>query len=328
MSTTEPNIEVSERVNTMFETVAHPIRGSLLFYSLYYLAEVEGVAEAEFDFRQVRDAYLEGFWWYGIYAALSEVSNVNSRYLVEGRAVSQYNDRAEVRTRRNTEPRMLKSKDMEPEIRRLAGRDRAKFEILRELFFFAGGLDQATKGSEYDRPLVSSVMRRGESIADAVSHPIAFLEAVGSMFHKTQTIYEVQGGGPSLAKTTTHGQSGWLNDQWNGPGWAGIVDHLLRRDDLPATAWVDQSWSIQHNNNNWVDKIAFSGFDQRLAREIAPFPDRGGTDFAKDRNVLKALDHVLDLAREGEISEVLDWAEEYGNEVEINLRRWRRVLDL
>ncbi|NIS19021.1 MAG: hypothetical protein GWN18_03500, partial [Thermoplasmata archaeon] len=55
---------------------------------------------------------------------------------------------------------------------------------------------------------------------------------------------------------------------FGGESWAAVCDHLLRRDDIPDTAWVDQSFSVQHNTGAWLNKVSPVERDLFAAMEV------------------------------------------------------------
>lgn len=119
--------------------------------------------------------------------------------------------------------------------------------------------------------------------------------------------------------------SGWLSNQRNGPGWTGITCHLLRRDELSETAWIEQCWSIEHNNATWMDKIDIQDSERGVVREVAATP------FAHDLVdpvIFDALRGLLDAARDGDKALIFDYAVQYGNEAGVNLRRLRTMFGL
>jgi hypothetical protein len=62
-------------------------------------------------------------------------------------------------------------------------------------------------------------------------------------------------------------RTGW-KDAFGGKAWASIARAANQYDDMPRTAWVDMMWSVQHNNNNFIDKVTTSPpVIEKLVRE-------------------------------------------------------------
>lgn len=204
----------------------------------------------------------------------------------------------------------------------------------------AGRLDAVPGGTNIRA--VNGLLAEAERELGILTEPEPYIEAVADIFTNTGTVGaelearldELPEAVPELdepvlseaAQRILLRASGWVSKDWNGPGWAAIPRHLLRRDGLPATAWTDQCWAIEHNNANWIDKINPADKDRRVvAEEIGS--DRS---LAPHVEVVSTLaDDLLDAARDGDMSRVFDYAVHWDDEVEgLSLSRWRTRLGL
>lgn len=334
------------------DTVARPLSGAALFYALYWLVEIEGVAEAAFDFRQHVEAYWRGFYWYGIFSSVGEASSMFDKYYVDGWLVNRYleadtviplqgEDEETLELLREAIGSRLTAHQLTPalmdeHINEVIGPDLDDDarEVLDDLFKEAGTIRQRKIVGETDRFGVESLLQIADLVLDVMDDPEPAIEAIGALFSRSGTVSDylaevpqpdipdaVWDGFNFQEKIIVAGASGWRSPEWNGPGWAGITDHLMRRGELSKTAWVDQSWSIEHNNRNWLDKISYKQSERDAAAEFL-VPD---IEDPNDRVVRGALIEVLDAAQEGDIERVFDAAVLFNDAAGVNLRRQRRL---
>lgn len=290
---------IPEIVDLVWDTIGHPVRSAALFYSLYYLVEIEGFEPAAFDFKQLRERLSEGFYWYGILAITGEIGNLSSAYTLEGRHVGVILDGLVE----------LDPEDLREHVRQQVGEEAVEvFEVAPEL---------TTDGS---RATNDQVLQAAEARFGAVSDPEDYINLVHNVFRQTPSGDET----PGL-------RTGWSSG-YNGPAWVAICEHLLRRDELSDTAWVDQSWSIEHNNSGWIDKTDFAGDDgdQNFAiveqLDLTRFDDPRA-QAPRSSEVVHAVQRILDDAQEGDAEQLLEWLGYFGGDVGFNYLEARRAVD-
>lgn len=298
--------EIERITDVVFSTVGRPLKSASLFYALYWLVEIEGVTEAAFAFKRERERQSIGFWWYGTFSMASEFSNASSRYFIVGEPISNILnlDRVDLSITEHAREFLFPDDDvMGPAAEELLLRvqDLRQFTVQRDLAGYTNTYIQLRNQLEGDR-----------------------FRDLGPWNEIARDLFQVMPAtnkGPDLI--VSNEETGWgLN--FNGPAWVGIGNHLLRRDDLSDTAWVDQSWAVQHNNRAWFDKIdfgiGFEGPDEAAVRAIKPNVQR-----VRARDVGDAALALLDANLEGDMETVFEAAVEYDQKVEgINLRRLAR----
>lgn len=341
----------SATADVILNSVGRPLRGASLFYALYWLVEIEGIEAAAFDFQQLRQEYHDGFYWYGIYSIARELSHINEEYLVEGFSVGEHT-RNLVRDVEFMDD-VVEERQLSPvKLRRHAA------SLIREddLEDLAGKFFTQAPDLSAARPVDTEAgireiadMLNELQIIGAMERPRAFARMALDVFDNARyvefgddTREQLDSGFGELppavrdappgsdvahafaqlnptAKARLAGLSGWRVGDFDGPGWLGIADHLLRRDQLSQTAWVDQSWALTHNNGNWLNKVEPLGFS--LAEEINADIGGGGRNMVLPLGVLMNL---LDANQEGDMETVFDVAVRFNDQVGIDLRRLRR----
>lgn len=299
---------ISRITDVVFDTVGRPLKSASLFYALYYAVEIEGVQEAAFDFKQLRERQSLGFWWYGTFSMAAEFANACERYFIVGDG--------------------LLLADMGPSIREHA-----------EEFLFPDDEDMAAAANllmQRACQLKELTTQRNlvgyEQLFDWIRarHADGWFDGLGPWVEIARDMFQAMPqGGTSPGTMRRDDKTGW-SVNFNGPAWVAIGNLLLRRGELSDTAYVDQCWALEHNNRHWFDKIdaPVEGPDEAATRAVLP----ATRDSPIDRsNVLGATIEVLDANREGDMATVFAAATEYqrtgiapGQPLGVNLRRVAR----
>lgn len=307
---------IPEIVETIFKTVGHPVKNAALFYALYYLVEIEGFEAARFDLKQLRERQARGFFWYGIIAITTEFGNAHGNYFINGNSAGSILDGIH--------------DDLGPEdVRRHVREDLPLTEDVRERAvdaFMLVGDGLRTNGTAID---TETVFQRIQAQLGAVTEPVDYIRLIQAIFKRTRQF----NGNDQRARNL--GGTGWVIG-YDGPAWVGVCDHLLRRDELSDTAWVDQSWSVEHNNSNWIDKIDFGDDENenRLIHEIIDFPQERVLGRSRPRSrphpswFLEATGDILDEAHDGSSGQLLEWAAIVDDDIDLSIGRARRELGL
>lgn len=304
----DPGAIAAEIRDASFNVVGRPVRAISLYYILYYLVEIEDVREAGWDFRQLRDELYWGFYLYGLYTVWREVCHYPSRYYFEGRQIG----------------RLSKLAAENPEHNQIQDQARRALEHTRAL------------SSRYP-DLAEIVLRAGNHYIDPVSlstHPNRIREFVYQseedlyIFSRPQRLLAFADDMFATSEHTTHGiaytheiertgETGWVK-QYDGAAWAGISDHLQRRDVYPETAWVDQCLALEHNGRGWFDKVIVQGEEREIVGDVLDIDFVATEDYVHD----VVVQGLLDAGREEDMGTLYAFATEYSGELEINLRRF------
>lgn len=298
-------------VDAVFETIGSPVKSSSLFYALYYLVEVEGVSEAALDFKRLREQQDTAFFWYGLVTAANELAHLEDNFYIEGVNLVQFEH---MRPDKNAAEWFVDELEIEGDDRQTVVLD------------YIGHLDEFTPFDQDAR--MTRTLRNVDDLFGVIEDPQGFIRNVRWFF---ETLPHTESGRSYVSKNR---ETGWVHG-FDGPAWVGICDHLLRRGELSATAFVDTSWSIEHNNGNWFNKLVFN----RTPAELDAIIDVLGLDvevgkpeeswrYITNGDVLRGTAAVLDLARDGPTSRLFDVAEYFTRDLDVNLRHLRRQLGL
>lgn len=294
-----PGTDIFEAGDIVFSVIARPLLSSSLFYALYYLVEVEGLSQAAFDFKQERERQYQAFYYYGNFSLVSEFQNATQRYYIVGR---------EVREKSLEELDEHAHEFLFPENEAFGD---AAFELLERTSELNNTIVQRNQESVVDALLlVRSILEKHDVGVSWAEYAVELFDAMPS-----------RDKGPDTMRRDD--DTGWPHG-YDGPSWSGIAEHIARHDELSETAWVDQSWSIEHNNNRWIDKIDFDPDIQEAeaVRDLVFGPEFTPED-AHQNDIRGAVGEILDAAREGDMTTVFDWAQEFTDQVDVNLRRAR-----
>jgi hypothetical protein len=284
------------------ETAGRPIRNASLFYSLYYLSEIEGVDEASYDLFQVTDHLYDGLYAYGLHTITLEMQHIGRWFEVNGEPFAEATEQQIV----DHFEEAISDKNQ-------------LYAIRAAMRFFHMGADLIFSPKV---PWKSFAFIQGD--LELADNPIQWVETAKEMYgdYKEGRIKMSPGEEDQWPNYT-----GWVGG-YGGPGWEAVAKHILRRQELTKIAWVDQSWSVQHNGGNWIDKIDMDPREYEVIADVASDGFFIGDNSADDlmfEDLLRALNnHLLDANLEGDMETVFRYAEHYQDEIDINLSRWRK----
>lgn len=305
-----------EIAKNLYLVVGRPVQYATLFYTTYYLTEIEGVGEARPDFIQLRDDLFVAFQDYGLYSVVHEISNVWTGFRLIDESPSM-SDEGMVMDRLE---RMFLLADDEMDDP-FTDDER---NLVRDIFREAGGMRRVTSDRP-NRATVIKVCNLANARWDAFDRPTRFLETCRKLFILDDS--EGEAGSLDSGEREDHkiAEYGWSR-AYGGRAWGGICDHLLRAEEMEAlpTSWVDTAWAIQHNNANWLNKVwpAAEEIDHLLFL----------TDFPEMQNPRSwmygvMLEQVLDWNQAGgeEWANIYPLAVTYNPAVSFDLRRYADV---
>lgn len=306
MSVPESSVDrqIPRHVDATFATIGEPVRYSSLFYALLYAVDVEGAAQAAFDYNRVRDLEARGFFWYGVATITSEMSHVDDRYFIDGNPITAL---------RGDPDSVGGERDIADHVEGLAADSDLSADDIFEVFNHHPRLWHISEPGG-----MTQVFQRLQLEFNAVAEPMGYVRLIRDLFEAMPST----NAGPDISRSD--GRTGWPVG-YDGRPWVGICEHLLRRDSLSDTAFVDQSWSIEHNNRRWVDKITFTK-DPDENEAIVDVLDLQKVDDPRaqelnDADYIRAVEDVLDAARDGDIERLYEWAVWFTDDVDVNLRR-------
>lgn len=311
-SANQDAVDYDDEADAMFR-LRKPHKQAALWYSLYYAVEIEGVSEVAFEFRQLTRELAEAFYWYGIMSATRELGNCEVAFFIRGRTPAMILDDNSLNDWESHIEQYVAERLFADEPTMVGWAVRAIFVSTVGAANLLTAAGSGLNGIDTGTPRGAAAMLENADAALGVGHDPddtrAYIRNVRQFFRATP---DTRHGRDIIEQEN---ETGWVID-FNGGAWVGICDHLLRRDGLSDTAWVDQSWSVEHNNQSWLDKIGASHDPDRL-EEMGV---RGGP--------FVALQDVLDAAQDGRMDRVFLWAQLYDADVDVNVRRLRREIGL
>lgn len=309
----EPAVVGGEVASAIANTIQRPLRTVSNYYCLYHLVELDGVDELAFDWKMYRDDLFRAFYLYGVYTVAKELCHVAEQYYFEGRRLLRYVHLL------NELP-----DDSGHGIIDVAERS---LEAARALSPTHPDLAAhfAARGGNYQSPVrhqpsiesISQFVTEVERATQAFTHPDRLLTTASEVFttgvHTGRAISETS---EVIEQQTT----GWM-ENFNGPAWRGIVDHLERRDAYPPTSWVDVSLALEHNGGGWFDKVHLAPEERDVAMRVEDQRHLPNETMVRMDN----LAGLLDAGREEHMGTLRRYAEAY-DDLGYNLRRYRHLL--
>lgn len=299
------------------EGAESPLGWAAVFYALLYLVQIQEVEEAEFDFRDVSRKLDRAFFWYGVYLCIREFGHVAGRYDIllppeigpegETMAVNKiaraYNDEWD--------------SHLSP-----SEADEA-FAVHFERWDLPEELIEPTKQSNLIRANTGKDWMKVTRLMNAAavagldwSEPYETIELIRDFFRHSPKQYV--GGGSARVTGVFNQAEGWKGYEFDGPAWAGICEVLLTRPDMTRVMFVDQAFSIEHNNSGWFNKHPVTERDNDVAVEMVP-------GASLDAHV-RALPKLLDANHEGNMKTVFEVAAEFDDYVDFRIARAGRSL--
>lgn len=298
MKKTESELEIT--AIELHDTIGNPLREASSFYTAYYLSEIEGIKEAEFDLFQMKGKLYDVFGNYVIHSILKEMFNAKTSFYIHGR---------KLRKAARVEIRDYVDKTFPFGIRK---------KILRILTIARDERPMIWRDDADSN--VETYMTWEESVS-AFSEQREFLKAAEAIFN--------EGGELSKDEIRDQEESGWRRN-FGGPSWGKIASHGLMKDELTKISWIDLSWSIQHNTGNWFNKIKMQNREKQLMHRNWDFVSEDkrppSLHDISDAQARTFLEKILDKNMEGDMEFVFDWASLYDDALDINPRRYKRLL--
>ena len=204
--------------------VGNILETASVWYALLYLVQIAGRGDYEFEFKRTTEHLSVAFLHYILFATHKEYNNIAERYYLNGIPLG----------------------DREPET---IGRHLRFAQNLRGVPDY---YTQATEGGI----MRAKIARIGDVLfsldSSGLYDPVARCQDVAVAFEQTPD------SGLGRTDIEIDDATGWLKN-FNGPAWAAIARHGAEYESPTRVAWVDQTFSVEHNNGNFVNKIQPDG---------------------------------------------------------------------
>jgi len=249
--------------------VGNIIEAAAIWYSLLYLVQIEGKDELAFEFSMMSQNLSETFLWYIVAATHGEYYNASLRYYVDGRPAGDLSPEA-----------------WENHLKRALG---------------VRGLPTV-----YYRDVGRSMAGVYRSLDDSgvLSDPIDRCRNVERLFTSmVSTPPGIDRGRAGARQFEERDETGWMRE-FNGDAWTAIAAHGAAHEDPTRVAWVDQTFSIEHNNGNFFDKANINRERiETLGAAVYDNPDLSSVEYQQlylpellDRNHAGDMSYVIGVA--------------------------------
>lgn len=295
---TPREIQTGEMVDTLYRTVAEPVKSSSLFYILYYADVVEEIPGVEFDLNRLVDDLYKGFLYYGVYTTTREAAHIRQRHDIGEMQIRNLMERQE-------------------DVVRAYVVQHSPPDLVDDVMDFIRDANRmgSAIASQPNRDQMKIILRRMQDFTLLGSNPERHMRVVESLL----TDY------PQKDTINKPGMDGWL-PEFNGPAWGGIAEHIQRSDDTPKLAWVDQSWAIEHNTGNWLNKIQYTRDEKEALVESPNGYGYSSAEYVSNESVRTIVQRILNANRRGDMQTVLAAALDFNDEVEFRLTKLRPKL--
>lgn len=252
---------VPEIVKQFYGVISRPVRYASLFYTLYYLTEVENIRELRRDFENIRDELYVAFYNYGVYSVGREM-----RHFVNAFSISD-----EKGVYGSLEHWMLD-----------AGKERAlrKASNCLKNPLYMNYLE--TFMSYY--PATAANDKTYENVERFCARIEQELLSFSRSKHFLNTCYNI------------FSLDGWDQD-YGGDPWAKICKTLLRRNKTRPSIFVDACWNLQHKGGLWMNKVKTTTEEYNYSKSgIYHFTPLGLLMRILDSNMAGALNENFSIA--------------------------------
>ena len=302
MSNTD--IDYESAVDSVKNTVTRPIRSSSLFYSIYYMSEIEGMDEASFDLHKLTNDMWDGFYYYGMMVLFREAASFTTQFHINGRKPSALDDQ-KVHSYLDD---IIETGDP---------------ELAKEIYANSSRILSNVRRS---RDQIRANLEWMEERHQALSNEERIVKTCRDLFdqkQRSEDMYEDE-----WERQDDREFTGWI-EEFGGQLWRMIAQHILNRDDYTKVMWVDQSWAIQHNGGPWMDKFGHSDSEDAvvddMSSKIMLSSRKTKGKYYDDVIFRDLLKRILDANAMEDIGKVLMWAINYESEVDANIGRYYRT---
>ena len=260
-----------ERLGTYVSgNIGNILEAAAVYYALLYFVQIEQKEELSFEFSLMTQNLSRTFLWYIVAATHREYWGARTRYYIDGQEAG----------------------DVSPE----------QYENHLKRALGVRGLADVY----YELPLVASPASVYRKLAEAgvLSDPTDRCLDVEQLFASMAgTPPGVESGLAGARQIEERDETGWMRE-FNGDAWEAIAAHGADHEDPTPVAWVDQTFSIEHNNGNFFDKtnVDYERL-QTLGESVYGYPDLGRIEYRQtylpellDRNHAGDMSYVIGVA--------------------------------
>ena len=281
-------------VKQFYGVISQPVRYASLFYTYYYLVEVENIRELRRDFEKIIDELWVAFYNYGIYSVGRELQQ---HVYGELRLETTFLD-MEVEYAASEMDKYLIT--VYPSMKTV---ERGK-TIELYIFFYREFKQAGPIITTKDFEAIKKFCMTADIYTSMFRRPSTFLQYAYNLFN----LPHIEGD-----------FYGWMRE-YGGESWAKICKTLLIRNKTRPTIFVDACWNIQHNTGVWLNKVNVS------EKEIEPFDVAlKVADYLDiiEINPYSIINKIFDYNLEGKMENILSVAMIY----EPSLDKYKRYVE-
>lgn len=233
--------ELADHVNG---TIGNILESAAVWYALLYLVQIEGRDDLRFEFDRVTENLSTALVWYVVFTTHKEATNAGQRYFIDGKPLQE-----------------VSARQYENHLKREQG-----VRGLPEVYLTAGG--ESLVNATILHPSDAYFWLKREGLLD--DGPERACQNMRTLFDgMAQEPPGFDDRGLAVAEAFERdGVSGWLSE-FNGDAWTAIAEHGANWESPTRVTWVDQSFAVEHNNGNFLDKVKPRGDRrERIGEEV------------------------------------------------------------
>lgn len=283
---------VPDIVKQFYSVISRPVRYASLFYTYYYLVEVENIRELRRDFEKIRDELYVAFYNYGVYSVVGEMMHLFDKFSVfdsESGDAWTYLEWLE----RGKDLKWVEGKlyinliNLGIPSRTVNAMVKVYGYNLKDWIKRFKELGAIPWHKEITLPLyygdVEDTCLQFEKDFHCFSKPESYLEISKRFF-----------GLPNWEETIA------------GEPWVKICKTLLRRNKTTPTIFVDACWNMQHDTGVWLRRVDISEEEFTIA----------------DKNPYELLTRIFEWNQDGSMVNILPISMKY----EPSLYKYKRYI--
>jgi len=210
--------------------VGNILEAAAVWYSLLYLVQIEGRDDLRDTFNRVTANLSSAFIWYIVYTTHKELTNVSERYFIDGVKIAE-----------------VPPEQYENHIKR-----ERRIRGIPEPYQTAGGESLASAAIIHP-PDAFAWLKKHDLLRDGPEYACRNMAILfGGMARLPPTVdHEMDA---AVEMDRYDGLTGWF-EAFNGDAWRAIADHGAEWQSPTEVVWVDQTFAVEHNNGNFLDKV-------------------------------------------------------------------------
>jgi len=255
--TIDVNSKLYQRMSTIVRSFYESFYddSSMCLYYTYYILNLKGNHDFDYDFHILEDKLYTDFYNYGIFAILGEIIHFTDTFHIKAENITKSTNSTEIDKYMHfkLDYKITFDKEFEPLIKELSkcvGID--KKEIYKIIEFKIIEHDLSIKSSIKSNEFYIENRKERKIIKD-----IEFLYLIEKYFgYFTRPEYILKTAIRIFDIKRNKREQCFWSSSYGGDKWASIARTMLNRDKTKSkTIFVDTCWSLQHNTELFINKV-------------------------------------------------------------------------